>query len=875
MSRQDYDRSSLKFPIASGDTLFNFSQDSKHGQSMSGMKRNFESEARSDSKRSRFEDPLHNEMGSQPGDAPEELARNMLNYLAGNSKDRSVGSDYGKHSLLGNPGASLHDGRYERGNVNPTFNYDSVARPRTDFGFSNSQGSQWGGSGRVTDLDRKHGFGNEQSFGSSNRRGFPDSANKFGGKRDDGMPSLLERKAQPPYNRSQQPARSQGRPNKSLNSKQRKQMKRALAYKESKAKESAEKMALEKSTEAATATTMELSTMAKDSDEPKDTDTPSGKDQLSPSAPQPQGSVKEPSITIAVSGQEGSKVERSASFEKSIIKPKSIKDRLNTQPNIHPLMADPAGTRKPVKSRLDLNSGARSSFNRDVQAFDDFLLGSPVRSGQKSALLADPDNPNIRRQGQVSTAPRPALPPSHGGVNNPQGHVDTTSLTPRAMELARMRRGIPHLLRSIKSGNEPVFSKDQHNLRSDYILMATKTSASIQGHMHVSAASMPKFARIRAVDEPDDAQVGIYKHGRHSFPAFSKAQQPHPSVVPSVSFLKTNQWNPGYEKSAAPMTVLQKEVAAFNIALYQLMKSRSQLMKKISKGMDPSIRLIDDESTEELSTNKQGSKTKLVKDESTTNGSAQATMESDKTAIADETVLVEETVLGETTDAVETTEAENAAGETAVANGSSAKVETSEPMEMDKSKEMEAQVDKDDWEYFDEYTDPLIEIGGSVGDKGSLALEERAGSPSIVTTAACSDEDAVLKGNKVVEASDDTREPGLMVNVDDGKTPHLAKAPANSEEDDTPNCKQNSKVADSSKIDASESNDGISMESKIVETAPTVEKVEVSLPTVSDGDSSTTTGEESKVQPNDSAAADTESTSITPTRVTRSRISKT
>ena len=145
--------------------------------------------------------------------------------------------------------------------------------------------------------------------------------------------------------------------------------------------------------------------------------------------------------------------------------------------------------------------------------------------------------------------------------------------------LGNMQNGLPFLFKSILCGTEPYIAIDNHKVRSDYVMMTTKRS------------KQAKFYRIMADydDKPQD-KLGIVTSNLQRFPAFdSKKDLGDRDILPSVAYLRTNQWNPGSEKINAPMTKLQKLVATFNTNLYQLQKMRVALLDELSKNNDVSI----------------------------------------------------------------------------------------------------------------------------------------------------------------------------------------------------------------------------------------------------------------------------------------------
>ena len=95
------------------------------------------------------------------------------------------------------------------------------------------------------------------------------------------------------------------------------------------------------------------------------------------------------------------------------------------------------------------------------------------------------------------------------------------------------------------------------------------------------------YTRVRASDSSVVNHPAERLPPGHSRYQYFSPNEFEDGKLPSVEFIAAEVWEPGHEK-VAPMTKLQKEVAAFNLMLYSLRHRRSVIMKKLMNKKDTS-----------------------------------------------------------------------------------------------------------------------------------------------------------------------------------------------------------------------------------------------------------------------------------------------
>ena len=570
-----------EFPISSGDTLFTYGLGKGNtGQARSSIqKRSSGHQSDNYAKRSRFEQPLVETFGGQPENVSNKLAAGVLKFIAENLDEKSMDRSTRAEFALDTPHFSSHKRSYGMGvdqSIGQGFSSNFSHSTRQDgmhdmrnSGMGRDKFPQYGN--RSSAYPASNQFGSVGSFsGSQKSIGFDSFSKRVRGKRNKNKAKQLAGLSQDlnPHRKSTV-----------LNSDKSK----VSPLVQSNGKQSMVPSKLNSSSQSAGGEGFSEDTLF--------IDRPTIN----------QSTVQEE--TLPDTEPTGSKA------DVSVIKPRSIKDRLDISTNKKaPVFGDPgrdtppvtnlpvqnvrtvtplinsAGPRRvSVKARLNIGS-PNKYLNPGLQASDEFLLNAPTGGHQQNRpLLVEPRDFNPQRHVELQYAPFNG-PFPHGGKVAPQFRLGQTPSRPAA-DVATNRligapKGIPNMLLSLKTSNDPTFNVDKHTKRSDYILMAVKPS-----DYHT------RLCRIIAdYNHLENDKMHLVKIGNRRFAAFDKTQQlSDKSIVPSVAFLKTNQWDPGFEKSTAPMTALQKEVAGFNTALYQLMKMRKKLEKQLRLGKDASI----------------------------------------------------------------------------------------------------------------------------------------------------------------------------------------------------------------------------------------------------------------------------------------------
>lgn len=280
---------------------------------------------------------------------------------------------------------------------------------------------------------------------------------------------------------------------------------------------------------------------------------------------------------------------KAAHDQSTATKPKPNKKN-KKQRNIpsNPVLVEPIITPRSVKERL--GNTVQDSDKSLNTSQDNYLLNQTPQSVKPSQdLLIEPLADGKERQvqvkqgsGPVKSSPLKASVPFVKRNVRPAAVSRLLSYSCRgnADDIRSMPKGLPDMLKTLVTDNEPIVSPNKDITRQDYILMMTKTSE-----------NSLNFSRIIADfdDKPND-ELHSYKFGSRRIPCFRKKNHHGADLkVPVVRFIRSNQWIPGCERTTAPVTTLQKRVGEYNVALYHLMKRRQWLVETLNKSKDKSI----------------------------------------------------------------------------------------------------------------------------------------------------------------------------------------------------------------------------------------------------------------------------------------------